>query len=76
MRQTDRQTDGWTQTNSLTPYTEVSGFFLKVKFVTSLLARRGTRQVSILQRTTVTKFQKEFKQICKSFEMLLNILFS
>ena len=33
---TDRQTDK--QTNSLTPYTRVCGFFLSVKFVTSLLA--------------------------------------
>ena len=31
-RQTDRQT------NSLTPYTGVCGFFLQVKFATSLLA--------------------------------------
>ena len=31
-----RQTDG--QTNSLTPYTGVCGFFLQVKFATSLLA--------------------------------------
>ena len=35
-RRTDRQTDR--QTNSLTPYTGVCGFFLLVKFATSLLA--------------------------------------
>ena len=33
---TDRQTDR--QTNSLTPYTGGCGFFLQVKFATSLLA--------------------------------------
>ena len=34
--QTDRQTDR--QTNSKAPYTGVCGFFLSVKFATSLLA--------------------------------------
>ena len=35
-KNTDRQTDR--QTNSLTPYTGGCGFFLQVKFSTSLLA--------------------------------------
>ena len=38
---TDRQTDR--QTNSLTPYTEVCGFFLTMKFATTQEAKKPAR---------------------------------
>ena len=46
-RQTDRQTDR--QTNSLTTYMGVCGFFLSVKYATSLLAllARGLNEENI-----------------------------